>query len=262
MRLWNTLDVSAAIEKYLAVTSSNSVFAATIEKYLELTTSGLLTFTGIAGYSVFIAFMMKNPNTSKRIINVLNGQYALTEMLMAAVVFASQREKFGYDQESILYLVLSQGRVFLGFFESIILFWIAVVTLMKKFLPEDYLNFSEKWTFQTSMRDFFIILMIHVIITGICFAAGNFQLSFHMKIQVPIYCIIYLILFSLTLIIQVRLVIVENKKSVGLKMRKLLAKNTVTPADVDGEPAAPEDTEEEEDEDNEEIESQVSMLYE
>ena len=44
----------------------------TVEKVLVVTSSSLLTVTGIVGYSVYISFMRKHPNTKKRLINVLN----------------------------------------------------------------------------------------------------------------------------------------------------------------------------------------------
>ena len=239
MRLtwWRMLDIVAAAEKGLVLTSS-----------------GLLALAGIAGYSVYTGFMRKNPNTMKKLINVLNGQFALIEKAMGVVVFSAvMREQLGYDKESLFFIAVSQSRICLAFYESIILFWIAVATLMKKFYPDDYLDMSEKWTVWTALRDLLIILLIHAVITGICLAAGNFELSFHKTIQVPIYTAIFLLLLILTLIIQIRLVIVENKKRVQKKVNKLFAKNTVAPVDdqVGGET----------DEDEEESQNPVSNLH-
>ena len=87
---WRVLDVYSAVEKLLVISSSL-----------------LLALSGVWGYSVYIGFMRKNPNTQKRLINVLSGQFALGEQLYGVTVFtAVVRDQMGLDEDSALFEIL------------------------------------------------------------------------------------------------------------------------------------------------------------
>ena len=209
---WRMLDVYSALEKGLVISSSL-----------------MLTLAGIWGYSVYMGFMRKNPNTKKRLINVLNGQFALCEQLYGVVIFiATLRSQMGLGDESDLFLILLHVRSFLSLYFGLVQFLIAVMTLMKKFYPDDYLTMSEKWTLKASMRDTLIILIIHGLLMGTCKLTSQGYEDFLERVGLT-YGLICLIILILTLWIQIRIVVAENKKTFQLRMNTMFKSNNVSP---------------------------------
>ena len=210
---WRVLDVYSAVEKLLVISSSL-----------------LLALSGVWGYSVYIGFMRKNPSTQKRLINVLSGQFALGEQLYGVTVFtAVVRDQMGLDEDSALFEILLQVRSFLILYIGIIQFLIAAMTVLKKFYPDDYLTMSENWTLKSSMKDILIIIVIQGVLTGTCFLTSNDKRDFRERVALT-YGLVSMIILILTIAIQIKVVMVENKKTIQLKMNKLIRQNAVAPA--------------------------------
>ena len=123
--------------------------------------------------------------------------------------------------------------------------FIAITTVMKKFFPSDYLDLSEKWTLKKSLMDLLIFIIMYVLLIGLCVMKSTDMKSFH-KMMAAVVGLVSLIIFCLTLMIQSRIVLAENKKKIQIKISKLFKSNSVSP---DPE-AAWEDNEEDNQEDN------------
>ena len=213
LSLWNILDGFTAAEKVLNVTSS-----------------GMLTVAGIQGYSVYISFMEENPNTKKRLINVLNGQFAMVEQLTALGNFVYViGQVAGYEEESVFNSAMLLARVFLGLTSGIIQLLIGTSTCLKKFYPDDYLDQSDKWTIKKSLVDLLILMVFYGLMVGFCALMSTDLKSFKRMIA-AVFGAVLLVIFCLTFLLQMCIVIEENKKKVQFKMNKLFKSNTVSPA--------------------------------
>ena len=199
-----------------------------VEKSFILSSSAALTAVGIAGYSFYLGFMKENPNTLKRLINVLNGQFAILEQLYALAVFASVvRDQFGYGDDYLFNDIMVQARSFLGFCTVLVQFHIAVTTLMKKFYPGLYLEWSEKWTLKKSLRDLGIILLLQ----GLLFCSLHYGAldSEAYTMVVAFFTLTCFVLLCLSLLIQLRIVFAENEKEIQLNLNQMFKSNSVGP---------------------------------
>ena len=222
----------------------------TVEKVLVVTSSGILTVTGMVGYSVYLSFMKNYPNTKKRLLNVLYAQFAIVDQVFALAVLASViRKQFDFEEDSIFFEIVLQTHSFLGLSFGAIQFLVACITLIKKFDSHCYLELSEKWKPRQPLLDFAVLLIIHLLIVGGCWISSKDLSSWHERV-IFAYIIIYLVLLFLTFLIQTRLLFHENKKTVQIKMSKMFKKNAVSP-DIE----APENSD---DEDGGEDEDKVS----
>ena len=138
----------------------------------------------------------------------------------------------------------------MGLCSVVVQFLIAASTLMKKFEPGSYLEWSNKWTLKGSLKDLMILLIIHSLLMVFCFYFGQGQdtRAFH-KMAAAIYGLLALIILGLTFLIQIRIVIAENKKKIQVHMNNLFKRNTVAPGHENGE--VPDDNDEDDEDQNE-----------
>ena len=222
----NNLDTH--LRKYTIDMGPLGVYS-TVEKVLVVTSSGVLTVTGMVGYSVYISFMRKHPNNRKRLLNVLYAQFAFVDQILGLAVFASVvRKQLGFEEDSIFFEVLLQAHTFLGLTFGSIQFLIACITLIKKFDSNCYLEMSEKWKPRHLLLDLLVLLLVHLLIVGICWLTSKDRTMWHER-AIFAYSIIYIVLLLLTFTIQTKLLFVENKKMIQMKMSKLFRPNAVSP---------------------------------